>query len=82
MTEDFLDDGIYTFTNTTKTAEAWAVDFRVTIERGTFVGDIYVDSVTSNFLAGESSTSGRTRGGVQYVTEPNDAGGETLKITG
>lgn len=82
MTEDFLDDGIYTFTNTTKTAEAWAVDFRVTIERGTFVGDIFVDSVTSNFLAGESSTSGRTRGGVQYVTEPNDAGGETLKITG
>lgn len=82
MTEDFLDDGIYTFTNTTKTDDTWAVDFRVTIERGTFVGDIFVDSVTSNFLAGESSTSGRTRGGVQYVTEPNDAGGETLKITG
>lgn len=80
MTEDFLDDGIYTFTNTTKTAEAWAVDFRVTIERGTFVGDIYVDSVTSNFLAGESSTSKRTGLGTNVAIEENDAGGQTLVI--
>lgn len=80
MTEDFLDDGIYTFTNTNKTAEAWAVDFRVTIERGTFVGDIYVDSVTSNFLAGESSTSKRTGLGTNVAIEENDAGGQTLVI--
>lgn len=82
MTEDFLDDGIYTFTNTIKTAEAWAVDFRVTIERGTFVGDIYVDSVTSNFLAGESSTSKRTGLGTSVATEDNEFGGQTLVIGG
>lgn len=82
MTEDFLDEGIYTFTNATKTAADWAVSFRITIERGTYEGDIYVESVTANFLAGESSTSRRTGLGTSVATEDNEYGGQTLVIGG
>lgn len=80
MTEEVEDEDIYTFTNSTKTAELWGVDYRITVARGTATEDIYIESVTSNFLAGESSTSRRTGLGVQVATEENDAGGETLIV--
>lgn len=80
MTEEVEDEDIYTFTNSTKTAELWGVDYRITVARGTATEDIYIESVTSNFLAGESSTSRRTALGVQVATEENDAGGETLIV--
>lgn len=82
MTSAFLNEDIYTFANAAKTAELWAVDFRIEIVRGQNTGDIYVESVTCNFLAGESSTSGRIGRGAQYTTEDNDAGGQTLTIEG
>lgn len=82
MTEEFLNEDIYTFTNTTKTAADWAVNFRITIERGQATGDIYVESVTCNFLAGESSTSKRTGLGTSVATEDNEFGGQTLIIGG
>ena len=80
MTQEVEDEDIYTFTNTTKTAENWGVDYRITVNRGTATEDIYIESITSNFLAGESSTSRRTGLGVQVATESNDAGGETLIV--
>lgn len=82
MTTEFLDEDIFAFTNTAKTAENWGVNIRVTIVRGEYVGEIYVDSVTANFLAGESSTSKRTGLGTSVATEENDAGGQTLIIGG
>lgn len=60
MTAEVIDEEIYVFKNAAKTAENWAVNFRITIDRGTYDGDIYVESVTSNFLAGTSTTSNAT----------------------
>lgn len=80
MTEAVLEEEIYEFTNTSKTADDWGVNIRVTVERGDSTEDIYIDSVTCNFLAGESKTSNRNR--ITVTTEENSAGGQTLVIEG
>lgn len=39
----------YLFTNKTKTAENWAVQIRVTLERGTATGLCTINSITGNW---------------------------------
>lgn len=40
---------VYNFTNATKTASQWGVKVRVTVDRGTATGDVYLSAIGGNF---------------------------------
>lgn len=40
---------VYAFTNTAKTADKWGVKVRVTVDRGTATGDVYLSAIGGNF---------------------------------
>ena len=49
VTEIINSGQIYFFTNTTKTAESWAFDIRVTMDRGTAEANSWLQSLSGNF---------------------------------
>jgi hypothetical protein len=50
VTQSIKDDEIYTFTNTTKTADQWGFDVKVEVDRNDASGPIWIADVSGRFI--------------------------------